>query len=280
MMRIDAHQHFWTLDGPFTHAWLEAGEHARIRKNFLPSDLANHVAAHRLDGTVFVQTQPDPREHDWVLTLADAHAWIKGVVGWVDLAAPDIAARLAAARQHPKFVGIRHAIPSDPDGGWSIPPGIRRGLKALETAGLVFDLLIRSRDLPFVPKLADDFPKLKFVIDHCAKPDVRSGTTAGWLDALRACGRRPNVWCKLSGLVTEADHADWTPDHLAPFAKAALQAFGPRRLMWGSDWPVCLLASEYGRWLATAEALVADDSASDRDWIFGGTATECYGLKP
>lgn len=279
-MRIDAHQHFWTIDGPFRHGWLDTPGLGTIRRDFLPVDLQPSVERHRLDGTVFVQTQHDPKEHEWVLGLAEANPWIKGVVGWVDLAAPDVEARLTAARRHPKFVGIRHLLQDDPDGGWLIRPETRRGFKALERLGLTFDLLIRPRHLPYVPGLADDFPKLRFVIDHCAKPDIKAGSLAGWHDALRACGRRPNVWCKLSGLVTEADQAAWTPDQLAPFVNAVRLAFGPRRLMWGSDWPVCLLAAEYDRWMETAGHLLKDCSASDRTWIFGDTAAEFYGLKP
>lgn len=279
-MRIDAHQHFWTIDGPFRHGWLDSPGLERIRRDFLPADLAPHVAAGRLDGTVFVQTQHDPKEHEWVLGLAASHPWIKGVVGWVDLAAPDVAARLAVAGADPRFVGIRHLLQDDPDGGWLIRSETRRGFKALEAAGLTFDLLIRPRHLPYVPPLADDFPRLRFVIDHCAKPDVKSGSLTGWLDPLRACGRRPNVWCKLSGLVTEADPATWSPAQLEPFVKSVLTAFGPRRVMWGSDWPVCLLASEYDRWMETAGELLKECSASDRAWIFGDTATECYRLKP
>ena len=279
-MRIDAHQHFWTIEWPFRHGWLDAPGLETIRRDFLPVDLQSSVAQHRLDGTVFVQTQHDPAEHEWVLGLAESHPWIKGVVGWVDLDAPDVGKQLESARRNPTFVGIRHLLQDDPDGGWLIRPGTRRGFKALERLGLTFDLLIRPRHLPYVPGLADDFPRLKFVIDHCAKPDIRGGGLKEWLDPLRACGRRPNVWCKLSGLVTEADPANWLPEHLAPFVKAALQAFGPRRLMWGSDWPVCLLASGYDRWMEAAGELLKESSVADRAWIFGDTAAEFYGLTP
>ncbi len=279
-MRIDAHQHFWDLAGPFRHGWLESPEHAAIRRSFLPADLAPLVAQHGLDGTIFVQTQHDPAEHEWVLGLADAHPWILGVVGWVDLAAPDVADRLAAARRHPKFAGLRHLLQDDADAGWLSRHDVRRGFRALAASGATFDLLIRPRHLPAVPELADAFPSLRFVIDHAAKPDLRTGSLTEWLDPLRAAGRRPNVWCKLSGLVTEADRAAWTPEQLAPCVQAVVRAFGPRRTLWGSDWPVCLLAADYGRWMDTADLLLKECSASDRAWIFGDAAAECYRLPP
>ncbi|MEK7764699.1 MAG: amidohydrolase family protein [bacterium] len=277
-MRIDAHQHFWTIAGPFRHGWLDVPAHAPIRRDFLPSDLKPVCALARIDGTIFIQTQHDPAENDWALALAAANPWIRGVVGWVDLTGPDPEDALRAARRNPKFVGVRHLVHDETDDGWLARPDVRRGFGALERLGVPFDLLLRPHHLPRVPALADAFPSLKLVIDHCAKPRIAKGPTPAWLDPLRACARRPNVFCKLSGLVTEADWTTWKPADLAPFVRAVVDAFGPRRLMFGSDWPVCLLASSYARWVEALDWCLRDLPAPDRDLIFGGTAVACYGL--
>jgi L-fuconolactonase len=276
--RIDAHQHFWTLGGPFRHGWLEVPAHAPIRRDFLPPDLAPALAASRIDASIVVQTQHDEAENAWALALADTHPWIGGVVGWVDLTGPDPERALRAARRHPKFVGVRHLVHDEADDAWLARPDVRRGLGALERLGVPFDLLLRPHHLSLVPGLADAYPKLKLVIDHCAKPRIAAGPTPVWLDLLRACARRPNVFCKLSGLVTEADWAAWQPADLLPFVRSAVDAFGPSRLLFGSDWPVCLLASSYARWVEALEWCLRDLPASDRSLIFGGSAEVFYRL--
>lgn len=278
MTRIDAHQHFWRIAGPFRHGWLDAPAHAPIRRDFLPADLAPAMADAGVLGSVFVQTQHDPAENDWALALAERHPWIRGVVGWLDLAAPDFPERLRAARRNPRFAGLRHLVQDDPDGSWFQQPDILRSFAALESANVPFDLLVRPRHLPAVPALSDAFPNLKLVIDHCAKPRIAAGATAEWLGPLRECAGRRNVYCKLSGLVTEAEWTAWTPAALEPIVKAAVDAFGPRRLMFGSDWPVCLLASSYARWVEALDWCLRDLPGSDRALIFAGTAESFYSL--
>jgi len=276
--RIDAHQHFWTIGGPFRHGWLNVPAHEPIRRDFLPRDLAPALAESRIDASIFVQTQHDPAENDWALALADTHPLIAGVVGWVDLTGPDPERALRAARLNPKFIGVRHLVHDEADDAWLARPDVRRGMGALERLDVPFDLLLRPQHLPLIPGLADAYPLLRLVIDHCAKPRIAAGPTPAWLDPLRACARRPNVFCKLSGLVTEADWKAWQPADLMPFVRAAVDAFGPGRLLFGSDWPVCLLASSYARWVEALEWCVRDLSVSDRALIFGGTAEAFYSL--
>jgi L-fuconolactonase len=242
---IDAHQHFWQLDRPFDYSWLDAPEHAPIRRDFLPADLEPLIRAAGVDRTVFVQTQHDLAENRWLLGLAEQHDFVAGVVGWVDLASPACEDQLLEARANPKFVGVRHVTHDEPDDEFIVRANILRGLAVLERHKVPFDLLFYVQHLRHVPALATKFPGLPMVIDHMAKPRIRDRVTLDWLPDFTAAAAFPNVWCKVSGLITEADWLEWTVDDLKPYVRAALDLFGRTGLMFGSDWPVCELAGTY-----------------------------------
>ncbi len=276
--KIDSHQHFWQLSKPFDYRWLDDPKLTRIRRDFLPEDLKPHLENRGIAGSIFVQTQHALAENLWVLEMARHHEFLKGVVGWVDLAAPDCADLVARMREHERFVGVRHVVQDEPDDDFLVRPDILRGLATLETAGVPFDVLIYVKHLHHVPTLALRMPQLKLVIDHLAKPDIAHGGFAAWRDRFAACGAFPNVYCKLSGMVTEADWSAWKPADLKPFIDAALEAFGPQRLMYGSDWPVCELAASYEQVHDALESNLTALSQPERDAIFGGTAKSFYAL--
>ncbi len=277
-LTIDAHQHFWQLDLPFNHAWLDAPDLAPIRRDFLPEDLEPRIRSVGVDRTIFVQTQHDVDENRWVLGLAGHHPSLAGVVGWVDLASEACERQLLEFKDHPKFVGVRHVTQDEPDDDFIVRDDILRGLKVLERHGVPFDLLFFVKHLRHVPALARHLPDLPMVIDHLAKPRIKEHRTDDWLPHFRAAAAFPNVSCKLSGMITEADRRSWTVDDLKPYVQAALELFGPGRLMFGSDWPVCELAGSYERvYHALVEAL-GPLSEPERDAIFGGTAARFYRL--
>jgi L-fuconolactonase len=275
---IDSHQHFWDLKAT-AKDWLKAPGHRPLRKTFLPRHLEPLLRRAGVDRTVFVQTEHDLAENRWALELADRHPWIAGVVGWVDLAARDVEDRLLEFRRHPKAVGIRHIVQDEPDPNFVVRPAVLRGLKILEKHRVPFDLLFYVKHLKHAPTVARECPDLPLVLDHFSKPLIREARLLGWIDEFRAAARFPNVHCKLSSLVTQADWKRWTVADLRPYVHVALDLFGPDRLMWGSDWPVCLLASSYQRWMNAARELLAPLSNSDRSKILGGTAARFYGLK-
>ncbi len=275
---VDAHQHFWDLGRPFDYAWLDAPALGPIRRDFLPDDLEPLIRAEGVDRTIFVQTQHDPEENRWALGLAERHPSLAGVVGWVDLASPDCERQVVEARSDPKFVGVRHVVQDEPDDDFLIRDGVLRGLRVLERHGVPFDLLLHVRHLRHVPTLARSMPDLPMVIDHLAKPRIRDHRVDDWLPMFREAARFPNVSCKLSGMVTEADWARWTVDDLRPYVQAALECFGPDRLMFGSDWPVCELAARYGEVRRALVDALGPISGPERGAIFGGTATRFYRL--
>lgn len=273
-MRIDAHQHFWRYDA-IEYGWIDATM-APLRRDFLPSDVLTEMRACGIDACVAVQARQTEAETRWLLALADSHPFIAGVVGWVDLCAADVERRLAALA-HPKLVGIRHIVQAEPD-GFLARADFRRGIAALTACDLPFDILVYARQLRQAIDFAVACPAERFVLDHLGKPDIRVGAIDSWHRDLRELARLPNVWAKLSGLVTEADWRGWTPASLRPYLDAALDAFGPERLMIGSDWPVCRLAGTYGDVMgATIEAL-ADCSEADREAVLGGSAQRFWNL--
>ncbi len=275
---IDAHQHFWQLARPFDYRWLDAPPHAPIRRDFLPGDLEPEIKLVGVDRTVFVQTQHNVEENRWVLGLAEAHDWIAGVVGWVDLASPSCEEQLLEFRDHPKFVGVRHVVQDEPDDDWIVRPDVLRGLKILERHRVPFDLLLHVKHLRHVPTLARALPELPMVIDHLAKPRIREHALDDWLPGFRLASSFPNVWCKISGMVTEADWAEWTVQDLRPYVQTALECFGPNRLMFGSDWPVCELAASYEDVFEAAVGALGPLGGGETERIFGGTAAAFYGL--
>ncbi len=275
---IDAHQHFWKLDLPFDYSWLDAPELAPIRRDYLPEDLLPHLKNCGVDFTVFVQTQHDVEENRWVLGLAERYPFIAGVVGWVDLASPRCEAQIEEFRQHPKFVGVRHITQDEPDDDFIVRPEVLRGLKVLQKHGVPFDLLFYVKHLRHAVTVAREVPELPLVIDHLSKPRIRDHAFEDWEPHFRAAARCPNVYCKLSGMVTEADWKNWTPDDLKPYVDIALECFGPQRCMFGSDWPVCELAASYEQVFRTLDDLISGLGPDERAAILGGTAQRFYRL--
>ncbi len=275
---IDAHQHFWKRDLPFDYAWLDKPELAAIRRDFLPDDLAPLIRDAGVSRTIVVQTQHNIEENRWALGLAESHPFIAGVVGWVDLTSPRCEQQILEFKDHPKFVGVRHNTQDEPDDDFIIASDVIRGLKLLERHGIPFDLLFHVRHLPHAEELARRLPELPMVIDHLAKPRIKERQLADWVVPLRAASRHENIYCKLSGLVTEAEWTGWTPDDLRPFVHATLDAFGPDRCMFGSDWPICSLAGTYAEVHDALVDALGPISASERAMIFGGTAARFYGL--
>jgi L-fuconolactonase len=274
-MRIDAHQHFWRYR-PDTHAWIDESMTA-LRRDFLPRDLEPLLRAAGFDGCVAVQAQQNIAETEWLLALADEHTFIRGVVGWVDLCAPDVRDQLARVAAHPRLCGIRHVVQDEP-AGHMLRDDFRRGIAALAEFDLAYDVLIYARQLPEALRLVAAFPSQHFVIDHIAKPAIRDSEIDAWRRDITAISRHPNVYCKLSGMVTEAGWQSWTPADLAPYIDVALDAFGPGRLMIGSDWPVCTLAAPYASVVDTTTARIAAHSPHAVDAILGATAASFYHL--
>ena len=278
-MIVDAHHHFWD-PGRADYPWL-TDEHAAIRRAFGPADLAPLLSAAGVDGSIVVQTRSSLAETEELLATAAATPFIRGVVGWVDLRAPEVADTIARLRAGPggrRLVGIRHQVQDEPDAAWLLRDDVRRGIAAVGQAGLAYDLLIRPREMEAALDTVRALPEVRFVIDHLAKPPIKDGRVEPWAGRIRPFGQAPNVWAKVSGLMTEADWDHWTPADLAPFVEVALETFGSGRLMAGSDWPVCLLAGSYGDVLDATAKLVAQLDPNERAAVFGGTAVTVYGL--
>lgn len=276
---IDSHQHFWQLDQPFEYGWLYSEEHKPICRNYLPADLEPLLRQCGVDRSVFVQTQHNVQENRWVLELAEQNDFIAGVVGWVDLASTDCEAQVEEFQEHPLFVGVRHVVQDEPDDDFIIRPDVKRGLGVLQQHGVPYDLLFFTQHLRHAVTLGREFPELPMVIDHLAKPKIAAGTIEGWKQDLQAAASCPNIYCKLSGMVTEADWAKWKPADLKPYVEIALEAFGPERCMYGSDWPVCELAGTYQQVHAALKEVLGNISATEADHIYSGTAIRFYGLK-
>jgi L-fucono-1,5-lactonase len=275
--RVDAHQHFWRYD-PVDYGWIDDSM-APVRRDFLPHDLEPLMRRAGVDACVAVQTRQTLGETRWLLSLADAHSFIAGVVGWVDLQSPDVRRDLETLAQHPKLVGIRHIVQSEPDDRFLLGPAFVRGLAELEEFGLAYDVLIYSRHLPVAAELAARLPRQRFVLDHLAKPDIRGQERETWERDLRTLAAQANVWAKLSGLVTEADWTRWTAADIQPYLDVAFDCFGPERLMIGSDWPVCTVAADYQRTLAVVTEYLAGRPSPERDAVLGGNAIRFWNLQ-
>ncbi|MEU6307368.1 amidohydrolase family protein [Streptomyces chartreusis] len=280
MTIVDAHHHVWDLSVR-DQDWIKGPELQPLRRNFGVGDLAPEARAAGVGRTVLVQTITVPQETPEFLALAAEHELIAGVVGWTDLTRPDIADELSRLRELPGgryLKGIRHQVQGEADPEWLLRADVRRGLAAVAEAGLVYDLVVLPHQLPACVEAATGLSGLTFVLDHSGKPPIASGSREPWTRDVRALAALPNTVCKLSGLVTEADLADWTVTDLRPYADAVLEAFGPGRLMFGSDWPVCTLAATYGEVLEAAAELTATLSDAERIQVFEGTAVRVYGL--
>lgn len=276
---VDAHQHFWQLSQPFNYQWLNAPSLAPIRRDYLPEHLRPLLQQARIDKTIFVQTQHDVAENRWALKLAEQNDFIVGVVGWVDLASRQCEEQLLEFKDHPKFVGVRHVTQDEPDDDFILREDVMHGLRVLEKHNVPFDLLFYEKHLRHAATLARQLPNLRMVIDHLSKPRIKAKKLDDWLPHIHAASEFPNVYCKLSGMITEADWNLWKPGDLKPYVNAVLDSFGPERCMFGSDWPVCELAGAYTEVVVALIDALEVNCLSESEAIFGGTANEFYGLK-
>jgi L-fuconolactonase len=275
-MKIDSHHHFWTYD-PVEYGWIDDAMRA-IRRDFLPEHLRAEIAAAGVDGVVSVQARQSLIETQWLLYLAVHNDFIKGVVGWVELASPKAGAQLENAAANPKLKAVRHVVQAEPDDNFILRDDFNRGVRELKRFDLVYDILIFERHLPQTIRFVDSHPNQTFVLDHLAKPRIKDGLFEPWNKNIRELAERPNVYCKASGMVTEADYTRWTEAQLQRYFDVVLEAFGPERMMFGSDWPVCLVACGYARWHELVSGWISKLSADEQARILGGTAMEVYRL--
>jgi L-fuconolactonase len=274
--RIDAHHHLWTYCQE-DYAWISE-EMNVIAHDFLVSDLERELAGAGVDGAIAVQACQTLQETDWLLSLAKSSEFIRGVVGWAPIANAKFPEILEKWRSERNLKGLRHVIQDELDERFMYREDFNRGISSLAGSGLVYDILIYERHLPAAIAFADRHPNQVFVLDHIAKPRIREAILEPWAGNLRELARRDNVYCKLSGMVTEADWKNWTIDDLRSYFNVVLEAFGPARLMAGSDWPVCLLATTYGKWFDTLRSLIQPLSSREKDMILGSVATKVYSL--
>ncbi|GAA4474035.1 amidohydrolase family protein [Phytohabitans houttuyneae] len=277
---IDAHHHLWNRER-FPQPWIDPASMAAIDADFEPADLALEAKPSGVTGTVVVQTIHSEAETIDLLAVAARSELIRGVVGWVDLTTPGVADRIRRLQGGPgggKLVGIRHLVQGEPDPAFLEYDTIRRALAAVADAGLVFDLVIRHHQLPAAIRLVESLPQVAFVLDHLGKPPLATGDLREWADHLRTLAQLPNISAKLSGLATEANWSSWRPADLAPAVSQALETFGPSRLMFGSDWPVCLLATTYQGWIDVVRGLLAGCDEREQDQIWRQTAQRVYQL--
>jgi len=274
---VDSHQHFWRV-GRFDYPWMTP-EVGVLCRDYLPPDLVPPLEQNGVGKTILVQASNSLEETRWLLQLAEQNSFIAGVVGWVDLTADGFVDQLDEFIAHPKFKGVRHLVESEPQDDWLTQPGVLANLRTLAGRGVAYDLLVHTRHLQQALTVALSCPELRLVVDHLAKPPIARGEIDDWSRGLRELGSQSNVSCKLSGLVTEADRTNWRVEDLTPYVDLALEVFGPRRLMFGSDWPVCLLAGSYDRVQEAAQAMLAQLSEEDRRRIFAANAAEFYRIQ-
>ena len=275
-MIIDSHQHFWQV-GRFDYPWMSS-DLGVLYRDYLPPVLEPILQANGVEKTVLVQASNSVEESRWLLELADQYPFIAGVVGWVDLRSEHVDAQLAELADHSKFKGVRHLVESEPANDWLVQPEVLRGLKQLAESDLSYDLLVHPRHLCHVRRVAAECPDLRLVIDHMAKPAIGRGEFDDWSKQFRPLAEFANMHCKLSGLVTEANWSNWRVDDLRPYVDCALESFGPERLMFGSDYPVCLLAASYERVLDSFQEALKDLADSERTMILSKSATKFYRL--
>ena len=276
VLQIDTHQHFWMYDA-VEYAWID-DLMTPLRRDFLPDDARREMDAIGVRACVAVQVRQTLDETSWLLGLTDRFPFIAGVVGWVDLQAPDVDAQLERFADHPRLVGVRHIVQAETD-GFLDRPAFLDGVARLEPLDLTYDILVYARQLAAAIPFARAFPRQRFVLDHLGKPDVRTQEYQGWRGHLNAIAALPNVCCKLSGLVTEADWGSWTRAQLRPYLDAALEAFGPERLMVGSDWPVCTLAGTYKDVIGVTVDAIGEYSVAEQERMLGGTARDFWRLE-
>jgi len=276
-MRIDAHQHFWKYQAT-DYSWINE-QMTRLQRDFLPNDLNPLLEKAHFDGCIAVQARQSLEETAFLLDLCLSNPSVLGVVGWVDLQAPDLESHLSEWQQHPGLLGFRHIVQDEADPQFLLRPDFIRGVKSLPHYGYTYDILVYEQQLPLVPDFLARCPDQPFVLDHLGKPVIQQGVSSRWKEAIRAAAKFPNLYCKVSGLVTEANWHQWSAHEFQPFVDEVLEAFGPQRLMVGSDWPVCLLAAEeYADVIQLAEYLLRQLSVTEQQQVFGQNAAKFYGI--
>ena len=273
---IDAHHHLWRYTAG-EYGWLDEDMRS-LRRDFLPKDLMAELKNAKIDGTVVVQARQTLDETRWLLDVAEENEAIRGVVGWAPIAGEDFPGVMEEFENRPKLKGLRHVIQAEEDENYILRADFNAGMYAMRGSGLVYDILIYERQLPQTIEFVDQYPDQVFVLDHIAKPRIGAGILEPWAANLRDLGQRPNVWCKVSGLVTEANWKDWSPETLRPYLDTVVDAFGAGRLIAGSDWPVCLVAGGYAQWFDLLRTYFAGYSEEEREAIFGRTAIDVYQL--
>ena len=276
-MHVDAHQHFWIYNSD-EFGWIDESMFA-IRRDFGPEHLQPELVRNGFDASVVVQTRQTLEETRWLLGLAERFTAIAGVVGWVDLCSPEVEGQLAGFAKSRKLVGIRHIVQAEPDDRFLLRPEFLRGIATLEQFDLAFDILIYTRHLPVAAEFVERFPRQRFVLDHLAKPPIKSGETKSWAQGIRRLAAFPNVFAKVSGLVTEADWQRWKPEDIAPYLDVAFECFGSERLMIGSDWPVCLVAGDYTRVMDVVKHYLQRQTAEVNEAVLGGNAQRFWRLR-
>ncbi len=279
MVRIDAHQHFWNPSRG-DYDWMPR-DNPTLFRSYGPEDLAPALAESGVEYTVLVQAAATVNETEYMLGIADATPHVAAVVGWVDFENPDHLVSLERLAQHPKFVGVRPMIQDIADDNWMLRDDIQWGFRAVSDLNLTFDALGFPRHIPNFLTILKRYPEMRVVVDHCMKPDISAHSHQSfqiWADGMARIAQETSASCKFSGLITEANE-NWTVDDLRPYSDHVINVFGAARIMWGSDWPVCRLRSEYAGWRATADELTSGLSSSERDRVFGGTANEFYRLQ-
>ncbi|WP_340390379.1 amidohydrolase family protein [Paenibacillus sp. FSL E2-0151] len=273
-MKLDAHQHFWEYNVA-EYGWI--GEEMKvIRQSFLPKDLEPLLIQSGLEGCIAVQARQSLTETEWLLQLADRHECIKGVVGWVDLCSDEVRNQLELFASNPYLKGVRHVIQDEPDLKYVLREDFQRGISLLKEYDLAYDLLVSKEQLPYAVELVKAFPEQRFVLDHLAKPDIKSGILSPWKEALESLAAQPNAYCKLSGMVTEADWANWTPKDFTAYLNIAIEAFGAERLMFGSDWPVSNVSAPYSEVFGLIISHINGLPILDQQMILGGTCATFY----
>ena len=275
-MIIDAHQHFWIYD-PVRDSWIDESMQI-LKRNFLPEDLARIIKENSIDGTIAVQADQSENETNFLLGLAEKNTWISGVVGWVDLMAQDIEEKLEHFSSYKKLKGFRHIVQAEPDENFMLNEKFRNGIGQLKNYNFTYDILINPHQLPAAIKLTEKYPDQKFILDHMAKPSIKKKGIEPWASGIKELAKNPNVFCKISGIITEADHRNWKSKEIYPYLDIVFNAFGYDRLLFGSDWPVCLLAGLYNQVINLIDEYMKNASDENKEKIFGKNAVSFYNI--
>lgn len=273
-MKLDSHQHFWHYN-PNEHIWMN-DQMEVLKRDYEPKDLQSLLKTTGFDGTIAVQARQMLEETQWLLDLSDQYDLIKGVVGWVDLCSEEIDAQLERFAKHDKLKGVRHVVQEEPDDNFILGDNFLRGISKLKAHDLTYDLLVFPRQLPASIKIVEQFPELPFVVDHIAKPDIKNNVVSGWEEDIRTLAKFPNVMCKLSGMVTEADWQSWTPSEFQVYMDIIMESFGPKRIMIGSDWPVCTLCGSYEEVMQIVTDYISQFSPEIQNDILGENCARFY----